>query len=106
MIKPGNFILIKPDLVLHKNQGGHDEECLYTQPSVVSAVIYYIIIALKEERKIVLGDAYQNSSKWFSFSNFLLDKCNIYNHNDKNKMAFKCAKASQRAYQKGGGNYR
>ena len=57
-ISPGMNILIKPNLVMHYNKnvdGGI--ECLYTQPSLVAAVIDYIIIALKGYGKIVVGDA-------------------------------------------------
>ena len=57
-ISPGMNILIKPNLVMHYNKnvdGGI--ECLYTQPSLVAAVIDYIIIALKGCGRIVVGDA-------------------------------------------------
>lgn len=56
-IQPGNRVLIKPNLVLHENLGGYGEECLYTQPSVVAAMIDYVIIALKGSGTIVIGDA-------------------------------------------------
>ena len=57
LIKPGERVLIKPNLVLHENLGGYGEECLYTHPSVVAAIIDYVIIALKGSGKIVVGDA-------------------------------------------------
>lgn len=57
LIKPGDRVLIKPNLVLHENLGGYGEECLYTHPSVTAAVIDYVIIALKGNGKIVIGDA-------------------------------------------------
>ncbi len=56
-IKPGERVLIKPNLVLHENLGGYGEDCLYTHPSVTAAVIDYVIIALKGKGKIVIGDA-------------------------------------------------
>ncbi len=56
-IKPGERVLIKPNLVLHENLGGYGEECLYTHPSVTAAVVDYVIIALKGKGKIVIGDA-------------------------------------------------
>ena len=34
-----------------------DTECLYTQPSVVAAVIDYVLIALGNTGEIILGDA-------------------------------------------------
>lgn len=59
-IKPGNTVVVKPNLVMHKNyRKGHesDVECVYTQPCVVAAVIDYVVIALKGEGKIIVGDA-------------------------------------------------
>jgi len=55
---PGDNVLIKPNLVMDINyneRGG--TECLYTQPSVVAAIIDYVIIALKGSGKIIVGDA-------------------------------------------------
>lgn len=60
MIKPGNTVVIKPNLVLHKNyrKGYEDDvECVYTQPCVVAPVIDYVVIALKGEGRIIVGDA-------------------------------------------------
>lgn len=57
LIKEGNTVLIKPNLVLEKNHGGFGEECLYTNPSIVAAVIPYVIKALNGKGKIVIADA-------------------------------------------------
>lgn len=57
MISPGNTVLVKPNLVMHYNGSGEGEECLYTQPSVVAAVVDYICIALKNCGKIIIADA-------------------------------------------------
>lgn len=57
IVKPGNCVLVKPNLVLDENASGCGVDCLYTQPSVVAPVIDYIWIALKGEGKIVIGDA-------------------------------------------------
>lgn len=57
-VKPGNNVLIKPNLVMDGNfnpEGGTD--CLYTQPGVVAAVIDYTLIALKGRGQIIIGDA-------------------------------------------------
>ncbi|MDO4499713.1 MAG: DUF362 domain-containing protein [Erysipelotrichaceae bacterium] len=56
-IKPGDVVLIKPNMVMDVNVGGYGEECLYTQPSVVAAVLDYVYIALKGKGTIVVGDA-------------------------------------------------
>lgn len=56
-VKSGDNVVIKPNMVMHKNQSGDGEECLYTQPSVVAAVIDYVLIALNGNGKIIVGDA-------------------------------------------------
>lgn len=69
LIKPGNIVLLKPNLVMDYNQnkkGG--TECLYTQPSVVAAVVDFVSIALNGTGKIFIGDAPMQSC---SFNNLL-----------------------------------
>lgn len=56
-VEPGNTVLIKPNLVLHENKSGGGVDCLYTNPSLVAAVVDYVCIALKGRGKIVIGDA-------------------------------------------------
>lgn len=56
IIHPGDTVLIKPNLVSHKNPGG-GVECLTTHPSVIRAVLDYVLIALKSSGRIILGDA-------------------------------------------------
>ena len=55
-IKPGDCVVVKPNLVMHTNPKGI-MECLFTQPSVTAAILDYIIIAQKGKGKIVVGDA-------------------------------------------------
>ncbi len=60
IINEGDTVLIKPNWVMHKNknQNIHDNlECLITHPSIVRAVLDYVIIALKGTGRIILGDA-------------------------------------------------
>lgn len=56
-IRQGDKVLIKPNLVLHKNSSGGGTDCLYTNPALVAAMIDYVCIALKGKGKIVIGDA-------------------------------------------------
>lgn len=58
LIKPGNTVVVKPNLVCDVN-GLKDQgtDCLYTHPSVVAAVIDYILIALKGTGTVIIGDA-------------------------------------------------
>ena len=55
-IKPNDSVLIKPNLVYHDN-GERGTKCLYTHPSVVAAIIDYVIIALKSTGNIIVADA-------------------------------------------------
>ncbi len=60
-ISKGNTVLIKPNWVddknKNKNAGKKGLECLVTHPSVVRAVIDYVIIALQGTGRIILADA-------------------------------------------------
>ena len=60
-IKPGNTVLIKPNLVLHDNKAETDEQrkmdCLITHPSIVRCLFDYVYIALKGKGKIIIADA-------------------------------------------------
>ncbi|MBK5261026.1 MAG: DUF362 domain-containing protein [Peptostreptococcaceae bacterium] len=65
VVKPNDYVLLKPNLVMdynHNKNGG--VECLFTQPSVVASVIDYVLIALKETGKIVIGDAPMQECKF------------------------------------------
>lgn len=58
LISRGDYVLLKPNLVMDENyivENGVD--CLYTQPALVASVVDYVIIALKGEGRIVIGDA-------------------------------------------------
>jgi uncharacterized protein (DUF362 family) len=55
LVQPGARIVLKPNFVLHFNQGGYGLECLLTHPSVVEAVLEYV--ALTKPARVVLGDA-------------------------------------------------
>lgn len=58
IISPGDTVLIKPNWVENKNRNKEAGlDCLVTNPSVVRAVVDYVVIALKGEGKIVIADA-------------------------------------------------
>lgn len=59
-ITPGDKVVVKPNLVLDKNyRVGYacETDCVYTNPAVTAAVIDYVIIALKGQGNIIVGDA-------------------------------------------------
>lgn len=57
IIKQNDTVLLKPNLVMHENGSGLGSDCLYTNPSVVAAIVDYVCIALKGTGKIIIGDA-------------------------------------------------
>lgn len=59
LIQPGQNVLIKPNWVRHENEEPqlHDMECMVTHPSVIRAVLDYVVIALKGTGKITIADA-------------------------------------------------
>lgn len=56
-VHPGDYVVLKPNMVMDHNPSGDGVECLYTHPSVVAAVLDYVFIALKGTGFIVIGDA-------------------------------------------------
>ena len=57
LIEEGQSILIKPNMVIEQNKGNGGVECLYTNPSLVAALIPYVWKALGGKGKIVVADA-------------------------------------------------
>ncbi|EJP32575.1 PF04015 domain protein [Selenomonas sp. FOBRC9] len=58
-IKPGDRVLIKPNLVLHFNAGGGDYEAVVSHASVIRPVIDYVLLALQGRGELIVGDAPQ-----------------------------------------------
>ena len=56
IVKPGDSVVLKPNLVRHCNPRG-GMECMVTHGSVIRAVLDYVHAALKGEGTIVIGDA-------------------------------------------------
>lgn len=57
LVHPGDTVLIKPNLVMHENGYHLGNTCMYTHPSLVAAMIDYVLIALQGSGKIVVADA-------------------------------------------------
>lgn len=57
VIKPGQKVLIKPNLVRHLHLGGGDYSAVVTHGSLVRCVLDYVALALKGEGEIIVGDA-------------------------------------------------
>lgn len=58
-IKPGQRVVLKPNLVMHRNGSAdpNDLESLITHPSIIRCVADYCIIALKGKGCIIVGDS-------------------------------------------------
>ena len=60
-VKPGDTVLIKPNLVMDHNPAEQDQirglQCMITHPSIVRFIFDYIVIALQGEGTIIVGDA-------------------------------------------------
>ncbi|SPF43086.1 conserved hypothetical protein [Syntrophobacter sp. SbD1] len=56
-IQPGMTVFIKPNTVTHRHGKGSDIFSAIVHASVVRPVIDYVLIALKEEGKIIIGDS-------------------------------------------------
>ncbi len=57
-IRPGQTVLIKPNMVLHYNhQQNADVYSVVTSPAIIRCVIDYVYIALKGQGRIIIGDA-------------------------------------------------
>jgi uncharacterized protein (DUF362 family) len=59
LISPGQRVLIKPNFVLHFNAGGGPLNAVVTHPSIIRAIIDYVVIALRGGGSIVVGDSPQ-----------------------------------------------
>jgi len=55
LIRPGNRILIKPNLVSDRNQAASGMDCLVTHSQVLRAVLEYALLA--QPGQVVIGDA-------------------------------------------------
>lgn len=64
IIKPGDYVLIKPNLVMDYNQSGEGTDCLFLQPSVLAPVLDYVILALKGQGHVTIGDAPMQECKF------------------------------------------
>jgi len=57
LIRPGDRVLVKPNMVRHFHGDDRGLEALVTHPSVVRAVLDYAAVALQGRGSIVVGDA-------------------------------------------------
>jgi uncharacterized protein (DUF362 family) len=56
-IRPGNKVLIKPNLVRHYHETSSSLESLVTHSSIIRVIVDFVIIAIKGDGIITIGDA-------------------------------------------------
>lgn len=58
LIKPGDMVVLKPNMVMHKNGNKQfSTDCLITHGSIIRTILDYVYIALKGKGKIIIADA-------------------------------------------------
>lgn len=57
LIKPGDKVLIKPNLVRHVHIGGGDYQAVVTHASVIRCALDYAALALQGKGELIVGDA-------------------------------------------------
>ena len=57
LIKRGDTVLIKPNMVMHKHGWGWDIDSVITHGSIIRAILDYVYIALGNTGKVIIGDA-------------------------------------------------
>ena len=55
LVKPGGRIVVKPNWVLHANEGPGGTDCLITHASILRAVVDYVLLA--KPSAVIVGDA-------------------------------------------------
>lgn len=67
-VKPGDLVLLKPNLVAHRNwgywQGNTDIDSLITHGSVIRAIADYVFIALQNRGRVIVGDSPVQGTSW------------------------------------------
>jgi len=80
LVKLGDQVLIKPNLVLHHNSESADIDAVVTHASVLRPIIDYVLIALKGTGTVIIGDAPHGDADFDAIvkSNGLLKLVNWY----------------------------
>ncbi len=55
IIEPGMSVLLKPNWVLHRNEGGGSMDCMITHPAFVEAALAEVLLA--KPGRVIIGDA-------------------------------------------------
>ncbi|MBK5291197.1 MAG: DUF362 domain-containing protein, partial [Acidobacteriia bacterium] len=64
LLKGGQRVVVKPNLVFHKHYKGGSLHTVVTDPRLIRAVCDYVFQAIGEKGEIILGDAPLQSADW------------------------------------------
>jgi len=62
LIRPGESVFIKPNMISQKHRFNNDWDYVITNGSIIRAVIDYVFLALKGKGRIIIGDGPQADS--------------------------------------------
>jgi uncharacterized protein (DUF362 family) len=62
LIKPGDTVFLKPNMIAHKHALNNDWDYVITHGSVIRATVDYVYLALRGKGKIIIGDGPQSDS--------------------------------------------
>ncbi len=64
-IRPGQHVLIKPNLVFHQShKEGEDYYSVVTHPAIIRCIVDYVYLALHGKGRITIGDAPLNNARF------------------------------------------
>jgi uncharacterized protein (DUF362 family) len=64
LVKPGETVFLKPNMIAHRHRLRDEWDYVITHGSVIRAVADYVVIALRREGRLIIGDAPQTDSLW------------------------------------------
>lgn len=64
VVKPGDFVVLKPNFVIDRHENGGELFAIITHPAVIRAVCDYVLIALKGVGEILIADAPQANTNF------------------------------------------
>jgi hypothetical protein len=64
LVKPGETVFLKPNMISEKHYYRDDWEYVITHGSVIRAIVDYVFIALRGEGKIIVGDSPSTEAKF------------------------------------------
>jgi len=90
IILPGNTVVIKPNFVKHKSENPKTTmESLITHPSIIIAILDYVILALQNKGEIVIGDSPIQEADFEKILEFLKIKEKIDEYAKKTEITFR-----------------